>query len=38
MADTKTRERPAAVTLTEAAEARIAALMAKAPDLSLIHI
>ena len=32
MADTKTRERPAAVTLTEGAEARIAALMAKAPE------
>ena len=30
--DTKTRARPAAVTLTAAAEARIAALMAKAPE------
>jgi len=30
--ETKIRTRPAAVTLTEAAEARIAALMAKAPD------
>ena len=29
---TKTRERPAALTLTPAAEARIAALMAKAPE------
>ena len=29
---TQRRERPAAVTLTPAAEARIAALMAKAPD------
>lgn len=31
MSDTKTRQRPAAVVLTPAAEARIAALMAKAP-------
>ncbi|GAA4770086.1 iron-sulfur cluster assembly accessory protein [Stakelama sediminis] len=30
--ETKTRERPAAVRLTERAEARIAALMAKAPE------
>ena len=30
--ETKTRARPAAVTLTPAAEARIAALMARAPD------
>ncbi|HKR25374.1 MAG TPA: iron-sulfur cluster assembly accessory protein [Allosphingosinicella sp.] len=30
--ETKTRARPAAVTLTPAAEARIAALMAKAPE------
>ncbi|MEW4449399.1 iron-sulfur cluster assembly accessory protein [Qipengyuania sp. JC766] len=29
---TKTRERPAAVVLTDAAEARIAELMARAPD------
>ena len=32
MSDTKTRQRPAAVLLTPAAEARIAALMAKAPE------
>ena len=32
MADTKTRERPAAVTLTPAAEQRVADLMAKAPE------
>ena len=32
MSETKTRQRPAAVLLTAAAEARIAALMAKAPD------
>lgn len=32
MSDTKLRQRPAAVTLTPAAEARIAALMAKAPE------
>src|SRR5690606_24701660 len=32
MSETKTRQLPAAVTLTPAAEARIAALMAKAPD------
>jgi len=32
MGETKTRQRPAAVLLTPAAEARIAALMAKAPD------
>lgn len=31
MTDTKTRARPAAVTLTQTAEARIAALMASAP-------
>ena len=31
-AETKTRARPAAVTLTAAAETRIAALMAKAPE------
>lgn len=31
-ATTKTRQRPAAVTLTAGAEARIAALMASAPD------
>ena len=30
--DTKTRARPAAVTLTPAAEARVAELMARAPD------
>lgn len=30
--ETKTRARPAAITLTPAAEARIAALMARAPD------
>ena len=30
--DTKTRERPAAVSLTPAAEQRVANLMAKAPD------
>jgi iron-sulfur cluster assembly protein len=32
MTDTKTRTRPAALTLTPAAEARIAELMAKAPE------
>ena len=32
MSETKTRQRPAAVTLTPAAEARVAALMAKAPE------
>jgi iron-sulfur cluster assembly protein len=32
MVETKTRQRPAALNLTPAAEARIAALMAKAPD------
>ena len=32
MTDTKTRQRPAALNLTPAAEARIADLMAKAPD------
>jgi iron-sulfur cluster assembly protein len=32
MTDTKTRTRPAAVTLTPSAEARIAKLMAQAPD------
>ena len=32
MTETKLRQRPAAVTLTPAAEARVAALMAKAPD------
>jgi iron-sulfur cluster assembly protein len=32
MNETKTRQRPAAVLLTPAAEARIAALMAKAPE------
>jgi iron-sulfur cluster assembly protein len=32
MAEAKTRQLPAAVTLTPAAEARIAALMAKAPE------
>ena len=32
MTDTKTRQRPAAVTLTPAAEARIAELMSKAPE------
>ena len=32
MTDTKTRQRPAAVKLTPAAEARIAELMAKAPE------
>ena len=32
MSETRTRERPAAVTLTPAAEARVAALMAQAPD------
>ena len=32
MSETKTRQRPAAVLLTPAAEARVAALMAKAPD------
>ena len=32
MAESKVRQRPAAVTLTPAAEARIAELMAKAPE------
>ena len=32
MNETKTRQRPAAVLLTPAAEARVAALMAKAPE------
>ena len=32
MTETKTRERPAAIILTPAAEARIAELMEKAPD------
>jgi len=32
MTETKRRQRPAAVTLTPAAEARVAALMAKAPE------
>lgn len=32
MTETKTRQRPAAVNLTPAAEARVAALMAKAPE------
>ena len=32
MTETKLRPRPAAVTLTAAAEARVAALMAKAPE------
>jgi iron-sulfur cluster assembly protein len=32
MTETKLRTRPAAVTLTPAAEARVASLMAKAPD------
>jgi iron-sulfur cluster assembly protein len=32
MTETKTRTRPAALNLTEAAEARIAELMAKAPE------
>ena len=32
MSETKTRERPAAITLTASAEARVAALMAKAPE------
>ena len=32
MTDTKTRARPAAITLTAAAEARIAQLMANAPE------
>ena len=32
MSETKTRARPAAVNLTPAAEARVAALMAKAPE------
>ena len=32
MSETKTRQRPAAVLLTPAAEARVAALMAKAPE------
>ena len=32
MSESKTRQRPAAVTLTPAAEARVAALMAKAPE------
>ena len=34
-AETKTRARPAAITLTPAAEARIADLMARAPDGSI---
>ena len=32
MSETKTRQRPAAVILTPSAEARVAALMAKAPE------
>ena len=32
MTETKTRQRPAAVTLTPAAEARVTALMARAPE------
>jgi iron-sulfur cluster assembly protein len=32
MAETKTRNRPAAIFLTPAAEARVAALMARAPE------
>ena len=32
MTETKTRQRPAAVTLTPAAEARVAELMARAPE------
>ena len=32
MTETKLRQRPAAVSLTPAAEARVAALMARAPD------
>ena len=32
MTETKIRQRPAAVTLTPAAEARVTALMARAPD------
>ena len=32
MSETKIRQRPAAVSLTPAAEARVAALMAKAPE------
>ena len=32
MSETKTRQRPAAVNLTPSAEARVAALMAKAPE------
>ena len=32
MSETKTRQRPAAVNLTPAAEARVAELMSKAPD------
>jgi len=35
MSETKTRQRPAAVLLTPAAEERIAALMAKAPEGSV---
>lgn len=35
MADVKTRERPAALHLTSAAEARIADLMARAPDSAI---
>ena len=35
MSESKLRQRPAAVTLTPAAEARIAALMAKAPEGTL---
>ena len=32
MSETRTRQRPAAVTLTSSAEARVAALMARAPE------
>ena len=35
MTDTKSRLRPAAITLTPAAEARVAALMARAPEGSI---
>ena len=35
MTETKTRQRPAAVTLTPAAEARVAELMARAPEGSI---
>jgi len=35
MSETTTRQRPAAVSLTPAAEARVAALMAKAPEGSV---